>query len=145
MDLRQKPRRKQQSSFPPVAWRGHEFDIQAMFDRVYHPARGRRGGQAGAATPTLHDDDTAMNGKGKQFVPDGRRVMMAFPGGAGYGNPSDRPRELVKRILARGYISAETAANDYGLTADDIAEIEAGASRMTPCRSIPQTQCVACR
>src|SRR5262249_314159 len=27
------------------ARQGHEFDIQAMFDRVHHPARGRRGGE----------------------------------------------------------------------------------------------------
>ena len=37
---------------------------------------------------------------------------MAFPGGAGYGRAkSERPKELVLRDLARGYISAESAAN----------------------------------
>ncbi|MGB0507401.1 MAG: hydantoinase B/oxoprolinase family protein [Pikeienuella sp.] len=103
---------------------GHEFDIQAMFDRVNHPARGRRGGLAGAATTIAQDDGSAMKGKGKQFVPHGRKVMMAFPGGAGYGDPKDRPIEQVKRDLARGYISAETAANDYGLGATDIAAVQ---------------------
>ena len=29
-----------------------------------------------------------MHGKGKQFVPHGRRVMLALPGGAGYGDPA---------------------------------------------------------
>ncbi len=105
------------------AQEGHEFDIQAMFDRVDHPARGRRGGGAGAPTTIVQDDGTPMNGKGKQFVAHGRRVVMAFPGGAGYGAPSDRPKSLVKRDLARGYISAETAANDYGMTAQDIADV----------------------
>ena len=104
---------------------GHEFDIQAMFDRVDHPARGRRGGQAGAATTIAQDDGTAMRGKGKQFVPHGRKVVMAFPGGAGYGDPKDRPVSAVKRDLARGYISAEVAAKDYGLNADDIAAVAA--------------------
>ena len=66
-----------------------------------------------------------MQGKGKQFVPHGRRVMLALPGGAGYGDPSKRQVDLVKRDLARGYISAETAARDYGLSAKDIAEVEA--------------------
>lgn len=102
---------------------GHEFDIQAMFDRVNHPARGRRGGMAGAPTTIAQDDGTAMNGKGKQFVPYGRKVMMAFPGGAGYGDPKDRPLDQVKRDLARGYISPETALNDYGLDAAEIAEV----------------------
>jgi N-methylhydantoinase B len=111
------------------AQEGHEFDIQAMFDRVQHPARGRRGGGAGAPTTIVQDDGAAMNGKGKQFVAHGRKVVMAFPGGAGYGVPSERPKELVKRDLARGYISAETAARDYNLSAEDIAEIEAAVAR----------------
>ena len=100
---------------------GHEFDIQAMFDRIDHPARGRRGGSEGAATTIMRDDGVPMKGKGKQFVPHGCKVMMAFPVGAGYGSVSDRDLTLVKRDLARGYISERTAAKDYGLT---MAEIE---------------------
>ena len=103
---------------------GHEFDMQAMFDRVDHPARGRQGGAPGAPTTIARDDGTPMRGKGKQFVPHGRKVMMAFPGGAGYGDASERPKELVKRDLLRGYISAEIAAADYGLSAEDIKEIQ---------------------
>ena len=111
------------------AQEGHEFDIQAMFDRVEHPARGRRGGGAGAPTTISQDDGSAMNGKGKQFVAHGRRVIMAFPGGAGYGDPSERSVELVKRDLARGYISAETASKNYNLSAADIAEVQAAIAR----------------
>ena len=111
------------------AQEGHEFDIQAMFDRVEHPARGRRGGGAGAPTMIAQDDGSAMNGKGKQFVAHGRRVVMAFPGGAGYGDPSERSVELVKRDLARGYISAETASKNYNLSAADIAEVQAAVAR----------------
>ena len=111
------------------AQEGYEFDIQAMFDRVDHPARGRRGGGAGAPTTIVQDDGTQMQGKGKQFVAHGRKVVMAFPGGAGYGDPSERSVEQVKRDLARGYISAETAANDYNLSAKDIADVEAVVAR----------------
>lgn len=107
---------------------GHEFDFQAMFDRVDHPARGRRGGAAGAATTISRDDGAAMRGKGKQFVPHGRRVMLALPGGAGYGDASQRDPNAVKRDLARGYISAQSAAQNYGLSASDIAGIEAALS-----------------
>ena len=102
---------------------GYEFDIQAMFDRVDHPARGRAGGQNGAPTTIAQDDGTAMRGKGKQFVPNGRRVMMAFPGGAGYGDPTARDRDLVKRDLARGYISPEEARITYGLNDDEIGAV----------------------
>ncbi len=104
---------------------GHEFDFQAMFDRVDHPARGRRGGGAGAATTIAQDDGAKMRGKGKQFVPHGRKVMLALPGGAGYGDPKERPADSVRRDLARGYISAETARRDYGLGDTEIAAVEA--------------------
>ena len=106
------------------AMEGHEFDFQAMFDRVKHPARGRRGGQDGAPTTIARDDGDAMFGKGKQFVPHGRRVVMAFPGGAGYGAVSERSRESVMRDLARGYISARAARDDYGLSDSDIKIVQ---------------------
>lgn len=108
---------------------GHEFDIQAMFDRVDHPARGRRGGASGGSTTIAQDDGTPMRGKGKQFVPHGRKVMMAFPGGAGYGQAKDRSVDAVKKDLARGYISAESAADDYGLSAADIVSVQAAIQR----------------
>ena len=103
---------------------GHEFDLQAMFDRGDHPARGRRGGGDGAATTIAQDDGTPMRVKGKQFVPHGRKVMMAFPGGGGYGDPKDRDHALVKRDLLLGYISQDTARQVYGLTEDDITAVE---------------------
>jgi N-methylhydantoinase B len=108
---------------------GHEFDIQAMFDRAQYPARGRRGGKNGAATIIQYDDGTKMRVKGKQFVAHGRRVQMAFPGGAGYGDPSQRPHDLVKRDLALGYITPQSAAQDYGLSPDDIADVEMAVRR----------------
>jgi N-methylhydantoinase B len=94
---------------------GHAFDLQAMFDRGAHPARGRRGGGPGAATVITREDGTPMRVKGKQFVPEGGRVQMAFPGGGGYGPPAERPRAAVLRDLARGYITPEAALRDYGV------------------------------
>lgn len=111
------------------AWDGHEFDISAMFDRVDHPARGRRGGLAGAPTTIARADGSKMGGKGRQFVPHGDRVHMAFPGGAGYGAPEDRDPERTKRDLALGYISADMAAGVYGLSKADIDETLARAKR----------------
>jgi len=102
---------------------GHEFDFQAMFDRVNHPAHGRQGGADGAATTISRDDGAPMRGKGKQFVPHGKRVLLAFPGGAGFGQSQKRDVARVKHDLARGYISAEAAQRDYGLSADHIREV----------------------
>jgi N-methylhydantoinase B len=101
---------------------GHEFDFSAMFDRVRHPARGREGGRTGGLTRFELDDGTVMRGKGRQAVPPGRRVMLALPGGAGYGAPGDRDTGALRRDVELGYVSREAALRDYGIAADDLPE-----------------------
>ncbi|CAN7281866.1 hydantoinase B/oxoprolinase family protein [Bosea sp. LjRoot9] len=108
---------------------GHVFDMSAMFDRVKHPPRGRLGGADGGATEIRLDDGTAMAGKGRQGVPEGRKVMLSLPGGAGYGPAAERGRAEVLRDLALGYISAKTARIDYGLGDAEIAAVESGLKR----------------
>ena len=102
---------------------GHECDFSAMFDRVDHPARGRQGGKPGAPTKIMLDDGTLMRGKGKQFIAHGGRVLMEYPGGAGFGLASERDAKLVRRDLVRGYVSAESAKSDYGMTDQQIQEV----------------------
>ena len=111
------------------ATEGHEFDFSAMFDRLHHPARGRHGGIDGAPTTISQDDGTCMKGKGKQFVAHGRRVLMAFPGGAGYGDARLRDPDLIRQDLVGGYISANVAKRDYGLSAAEIENILASHTR----------------
>jgi N-methylhydantoinase B len=108
-----------------AAAQGHECDFSAMFDRVHHPARGRHQGKDGAPTSIELDDGSPLKGKGKQAVPPERMVRLGFPGGGGYGDPKDRDPELVKRDLARGYISEASARDDYGLSDADIAGVMA--------------------
>ena len=107
------------------ATEGHEFDFSAMFDRVDHPARGRSGGETGAPTTLALDDQSPMRGKGRQFVPHGRKVMLACPGGGGFGDAVRRDRQAVQRDLARGYISERSARDDYGLSDAEIAAVKA--------------------
>ena len=106
----------------------------ALEERLGQEARGRPGRQhtmdeayfrrVDAIQFTIaQDDGTKMKGKGKQFVPHGRKVMMAFPGGAGYGQPQDRAPDQVKRDLALGYITADFAKTHYGLSAADIKDV----------------------
>ncbi len=103
---------------------GHEFDFQAMFDRVNHPAKGRHGGGDGAATVVERSDGTRMRGKGKQFVPHAQIVKLKFPGGAGYGAVTDRSQALIQRDFALGYISEKSAMNNYGLPKEVIDRIK---------------------
>ncbi|MCZ6796935.1 MAG: hydantoinase B/oxoprolinase family protein [Gammaproteobacteria bacterium] len=97
---------------------GHRMYINAMFDRCDNPARGRDGGLSGSAGRVSLDDGTAMQSKGKQWIPDGRRLVLNLPGGGGYGDPLSRDQALVRQDIERGYISEQQAKQDYGYELD---------------------------
>lgn len=84
---------------------GHEFDFSAMFDRVNHPARGRDGGQPGAAGSVDLDDGTRLKPKGWQHVPAGRRLILTLPGGGGFGDPVRRTADARADDTAKGYVT----------------------------------------
>ncbi len=83
---------------------GYELHFSAMFDRVDHPARGRAGGGDGASGSVYLDDGTPFRAKGKQLVPAGRRLVLELPGGGGWGDPAERPAELIEQDLLQGYV-----------------------------------------
>lgn len=89
---------------------GYMFRFSAMFDRLNHPARGRDGGGEGAAGGVALDDGTVLKGKGLQFVPEGRKLVLSLPGGGGYGDPKKRPADAIAHDLRQGYITSEQAA-----------------------------------
>jgi N-methylhydantoinase B len=86
---------------------GHEFYFNAMFDRVENAARGREGGHDGTAGRVHLDDGTRLKSKGRQFVPEGKRLVIALPGGGGYGNPAERPVETQERDRLDQYVVVE--------------------------------------
>ena len=45
----------------------------------------------------------------------GQQVLVALPGGAGFGNPFERPVEAVLADVVAGYVSLEGAERDYGV------------------------------
>jgi len=92
---------------------GHKMYINAMFDRCLNPARGRDGGRPGGAGEVGLDDGSQLSSKGKQWVPDGRRLVVKLPGGGGYGDPAKRDRVLVEQDVAREYIDEQQARDDY--------------------------------
>ena len=83
---------------------GYLFEFSAMFDRVDNPARGRAGGQDGAAGRVRLDDGTPFGSKGKQTVPAGRRLILELPGGGGFGDPAERDPAAAANDLAQGYV-----------------------------------------
>jgi N-methylhydantoinase B len=54
-----------------------------------------------------------MSPKGKQWVPEDRRLILNLPGGGGYGTPASRDPALIEQDLEREYINPEQAAKDY--------------------------------
>jgi len=94
---------------------GYDFYFNAMFDRIDNPARGREGGGPGGAGRVELADGTSLKGKGRQKVEAGARLVLSLPGGGGYGDPKQRPRDLVREDVAGGYITSQQARTDYGL------------------------------
>ena len=60
----------------------------------------------------------ALNAKGRQRVPGGERLVLAMPGGGGYGSVAQRDPQAVFEDVRNGMVSRDAAINDYGLDAD---------------------------
>ena len=69
---------------------GAPFVISKMFERIDHPARGRRGGSTGAPGRVYIKGGEELRGKGQDVVPAGATLVMETPGGGGMGNPDER-------------------------------------------------------
>ncbi len=54
----------------------------------------------------------------------GQRVRLESPGGGGWGNPLERDPQRVARDVRLGYVSAETAAGDYGVVVTENGEVD---------------------
>ena len=76
---------------------GAPFLISKMFDRIRHPARGRRGGAEGAPGRVYIKGGVELRGKGQDVVPAGGTLVMETPGGGGSGNPEDRDPGAMAR------------------------------------------------
>lgn len=95
---------------PPV-----NLGIQA--GRYVYPAEGLFDGKTGAKGQFLVSGAPG-NPYGLTQLKPGDVVTIDAPGGGGYGNPFERDPELVAGDAAEGYISIESARNDYGVAID---------------------------
>ena len=88
--------------------------INAMFDRLLHPARGREGGGPGQVGGIRLASGRAIGSKGLQEVAPGDAVILDLPGGGGYGSPGARDPAAVAADLLGGYLTPEGAQAQYG-------------------------------
>lgn len=84
---------------------GNDFAISATYERVVHPARGRRGGGNGATGHLRLDDDSEVAAKGNSVIPGDRRLTISFPGGGGLGDAKERDPDAIERDRRLGYTS----------------------------------------
>jgi N-methylhydantoinase B len=108
---------------------GQPFDYFGTVDRIKYPARGCFGGRDGAGGHIALGSGKRLNGKGKQQIPAGERLVFQTPGGGGYGDPRKRPPEMVARDYAAGLISKRAARRDYAVALKHDGSVDADATR----------------
>jgi len=101
------------------------FAVLAMFDRVDHPARGRRGAGAGAPGVVALTSGGKLRAKGQQTIPAGDRLRLDLPGGGGHGDPLARDPERVAEDVRDGLVSRDRARVLYGVALDADGAVDA--------------------
>ncbi|GLK63733.1 hydantoinase B/oxoprolinase family protein [Paracoccus kondratievae] len=107
---------------------GEPLTFFARFERVVNPARGREGGDHGARGRVSLASGEALKAKGTQTIPAGDRVVIEMPGGGGYGPATERPLDQIARDVALGYVTPESAAQDYKAVVSPAGRIDAAAT-----------------
>jgi N-methylhydantoinase B len=97
-----------------------EFAVNAIFDRVAHPPKGRDGGLEGAPGVVKLVSGETLRTKGFQVIPDGEHLLLLLPGGGGMGDARERDPACVARDVRDGLVSREKARDIYcvALSAD---------------------------
>jgi len=99
---------------------------EAPLSMYFHPNRlsfapdGIFGGLPGTKTAVIVNGDALSNDpasmvNGYVTLNDaGERLTLEFSSGAGAGDPTERPNELVRRDVENGLVSRDSAQNEYG-------------------------------
>jgi N-methylhydantoinase B len=99
-----------------VARRGSgDWQVSALIDRVEHPAPGRSGGAPGATGEFRLAGGVTLPGKRLVTLGAEDEVVLALPGGGGFGDPRERAVEAVVADVVSGYISTDEAEFVYGV------------------------------
>ena len=113
---------------------GDEAVIGLRMDNIRWPAWGVKGGMGGGAGRILVNPGTSDERELRPMsegnkLKRGDLVRIMTPGGGGWGSPLERAAEQVRDDVLDGFISAESAARDYGvvLTAN-LIDVDAAAT-----------------
>ena len=106
-----------------------EFAVNASFDRIANAPKGREGGLNGTAGRVAQRSGKLLRTKGFQVIPDGDRLILELPGGAGMGDPTNRDPILVARDVRDGLVSAENARLVYKVALTEAFAVDAMATK----------------
>jgi N-methylhydantoinase B len=120
------------------------FAVVTSFERMIYPARGRNGGQPGAAGRLYLSEGGELPGKGYHQIEPGQRLVIEMPGGGGYHDPLLRAPQLVADDVRNELVSFAQAEELYGLVWDkagepDLAATEARRSAIAAARPLTTT------
>ena len=114
-------------------------------DNILFPPAGVAGGHAGrpgrcVVNPGRPDERVLAPMSDGNVLRRGDVMRLTTSGGGGWGNPLDRPPERVRKDVLGGFVSAESAREDYGVllgaagAVDPAATARLQASRRGPVR-----------
>ncbi|MFB8344580.1 hydantoinase B/oxoprolinase family protein [Brucella cytisi] len=94
------------------------INISLLSDRHKYPPQGLLGGQPGSKSIVALSDGTRLHPKSRSVLNPGETLRIHFPGGGGFGSPTDRDPQAIKRDIEFGYVSREAAEKLYGVQND---------------------------
>ena len=106
-----------------------EVNATLMAERAHIPGVGLLGGSAGATARYVVnsglDSERVLPSKTPPIsLKKGDRYLLQSAGGGGYGSPFEREAQRVLRDVLDGYVSAEAAAEKYGVVIRDDQSID---------------------
>jgi N-methylhydantoinase B len=95
--------------------------VGVRLDRIKHPTIGLFGGKPGGTAAVSVNGDP-VHPKKTLYLKPGDVYAVRCSGGAGYGEPHDRPAEAVLRDVKGGYVSVAAAREQYGVALNNAGD-----------------------
>ncbi|MGD9042088.1 MAG: hydantoinase B/oxoprolinase family protein [Desulfobacterales bacterium] len=89
-----------------------------LYERIKFPAPGLHGGKDGYSGQLRASNNIDLKPKISCLLPEGTRVILEMPGGGGFGPPVERDLKRVRDDVRNGYVSPQSAKEDYGVIID---------------------------